>query len=151
MPGTMVLQRSTLMVNCTLQLDICAAFLGSQSSSPHNQGTTFSKKTLNAEGMSQCRGTPVSFNALRQSPAAFRGSPENQKNTENQQLHSHCLRLSRSTGIAGKQFISCKMKQFLTKEGKPEQLIFSFSLAVLLDFSPVYPIGLLEKLFSDFI
>lgn len=44
-----------------------------------------------------------------------------------------------------------KIKQFVTKEEKPEQPIFSFSLAVLSDFSPVCPIGLLEKLFSDFI
>lgn len=61
------------------------------------------------------------LNALRQSPDALRGSPENQRH---QQWHSQCLRLSRSLGIASKQFIFCKMKQFLTKEGKPEQPIF---------------------------
>jgi len=44
MPGSMVLQKSALRINCTFQLDIRAAFSGSQSSPHHNQGTTISKK-----------------------------------------------------------------------------------------------------------
>lgn len=39
------------------------------------------------------------------------------KTRRHQQLHNQCPRLPRSTGIASKQYIFCKRKQFLTEEG----------------------------------
>lgn len=39
------------------------------------------------------------------------------KTRRHQPLHNQCPRLPRSTGIASKQYIFCKRKQFLTEEG----------------------------------
>lgn len=93
--------------------------------SPQSRSQVF-QKTINTEGRSPCRGTAVPSpqmssvawdNHLLHSGALLRTS----KTQRHQQLHNHCLRLSRSTGIASKKFIFCKTKQFLTKEGKPDK------------------------------
>lgn len=120
---------------------LCSFLRQSVLLSPPSRSYNF-QKILNAEGKSLCRDTAVSSpqmssmpwdNHLLHSGVLLKTS----KAQRHQQLHNHSLRLSRPTRIASKQFIFCKMKQFLLKEVNPEQIFFSFPLIVLLDFSPI--------------